>query len=204
MPTKNEGIVQNNISISDSFAAKVDWSQITTHATVIKVDTTLLYQDGIKSDNTINKDTGILAPALGIDVKGKHPTEVMAFAESLMGIPYVWGSTNPQVGFDCSGFITHVFSHFGINVPRSSVDFTHVGKTIDLENAKRGDIILFTGTNPQERFVGHMGLIVSNTDSLRFIHSTSGKAKSVTISPMSKSYVTRFVKTIRIFPQNDQ
>lgn len=204
MPTNNEGIIQDSISMSDSFAAKVDWATISSNSAVPRIDTTIIFQDSIRADNTINKDTAILAPSLGIDVKGRHPSEVMAFAETLKGIPYVWGSTDPRVGFDCSGFITHVFSHFGIKVPRSSVDFTHVGKTIPMEQAKRGDIILFTGTNPQERFVGHMGLIVSNSDTLRFIHATSGKAKSVTISPLSKSYIARFVKTIRIFPQNDR
>jgi cell wall-associated NlpC family hydrolase len=77
-----------------------------------------------------------------------------------------------------------------------------VGKEVLVANAKRGDIILFTGTNPAEKFVGHMGIIVSNTDTLRFIHSTSGKAMSVTITPLNKYYLNRFVKTIRVFPQN--
>lgn len=204
MPTSNEGIIQDSVSVSDSFAAKIDWAHISSDSSVIKIDTTIIFQDSIRIDNAVNKDTGVLSPSLGIDIKGRHPAEVMAFAETLKGIPYVWGSTDPRVGFDCSGFITHVFNHFGIKVPRSSVDFTNVGKTIPLEQAKRGDIILFTGTNPQERFVGHMGLIVSNTDTLKFIHSTSGKAKSVAVSPLSKSYIARFVKTIRIFPQNDK
>jgi cell wall-associated NlpC family hydrolase len=204
MPTRNEGIIQDSISMSDSFAAKVDWAHISTNASFIKIDSTLIFQDSVTVDNTINKDTGLLAPSLGIDVKGKHPAEVMAFAETLVGVPYVYGSINPKVGFDCSGFITYVFNRFGIQVPRSSIDFTNVGKTIPVETAKRGDIILFTGTNPMEQHVGHMGLIVSNNDTLRFIHSTSGKAMGVTTTPLSKYYLGRFVKVIRIFPQNDR
>jgi hypothetical protein len=47
-----------------------------------------------------------------------------------------------------------------------------------------------------------MGLIVSNSDTLKFIHSTSGKAMGVTITPLSDYYKSRFVKTIRIFPEN--
>lgn len=205
MPTKNEGIVKDSVVVSDSFAAKVDWNLISKDSPlVIKMDSTIIFQDSIKIDNAVNKDTGLLAPSLGIDTKGKHPNEVMAFAETLKGIPYVWGSTDPKVGFDCSGFITHVFNRFNIKVPRSSIEFTNVGKPVPVSNAKRGDIILFTGTNPEERFVGHMGLIVSNSDTLRFIHSTSGKAKSVTVSSLNRSYTDRFVKTLRIFPQNDR
>ena len=128
----------------------------------------------------------------------------MLFAESLIGVPYKYASTNPAEGFDCSGFITHVFNHFGIAVPRSSVDFTHVGKDIPEEQAKRGDIILFTGTDSTEKFVGHMGLITENRGGqIKFIHSTSGKAYGVTITPFNDYYRSRFVKTIRIFPQND-
>lgn len=156
------------------------------------------------SDNTINRDTAALPPAPSIDIKSTGPDNIVNFAETLVGTPYVYASINPKVGFDCSGFITYVFNHFGISVPRSSIDFTDVGKAIPAEDAKRGDLILFTGTNPAERHVGHMGLIVSNLDTLRFIHSSSGKAMGVTITPLNKYYQNRFVKTIRLFPQNDE
>jgi cell wall-associated NlpC family hydrolase len=154
--------------------------------------------------NSRDTETALLPPGLDIEVGKTKPDELMKFAETLIGIRYVYASTDPRTGFDCSGFITYVFNHFKIRVPRSSIDFTNVGKAIPVENAKRGDIILFTGTNPMERHVGHMGLVVSNKDTLQFIHSTSGKAMGVTITPLNKYYLTRFVKIIRIFPQNDQ
>ncbi len=125
---------------------------------------------------------------------------VVAFAETLMGTPYRYASTDPVVGFDCSGFITYVFNHFQIKVPRSSIDFTNVGKEISVNDAHRGDIILFTGTDSTERFVGHMGIIISNANGeLQFIHSSSGKAHGVTVSPLKGYYMGRFVKVIRIF-----
>jgi cell wall-associated NlpC family hydrolase len=144
----------------------------------------------------------ITLPEGHIDTKGVHPREVVAFAKTQIGVPYLYGSTDPAKGFDCSGFITYVFKHFDIVVPRSSIDFTHVGTEISAANAKPGDLVLFTGTNPHERFVGHMGIVVDNSDSLRFIHSTSGKAHGVTITPLNDYYKGRYVKTIRIFPQN--
>jgi cell wall-associated NlpC family hydrolase len=75
-----------------------------------------------------------------------------------------------------------------------------VGTEVSAAAAKPGDLILFTGTNPQERFVGHMGIVVDNSDSLRFIHSTSGRQHSVTITPLGDYYKNRYVKTVRIFP----
>ena len=160
-------------------------------------------QDSSVEDNTISRDTTEVKPREIIDVGNVKPGQIVNFAETLIGTPYRYASTDPKVGFDCSGFITYVFKHFNISVPRSSIDFTNVGKKIPPTSAKRGDIILFTGTDSTERFVGHMGIVVSNTDTLKFIHSTSGKAYGVTISPLSNYYKGRFVKTLRLFKENN-
>ena len=171
-----------------------------------------LTQDTLKS-NTPAIDTGTIilpnnAPPVKDTLPGQiatgniHPEAVVAFAETLMGTPYRYASTDPKVGFDCSGFITYVFNHFQIKVPRSSIDFTNLGKEVPVADAKRGDIILFTGTDSTERFVGHMGIVVSNENGdLQFIHSSSGKAYGVTVSPLKGYYMGRFVKVIRIFKQ---
>jgi cell wall-associated NlpC family hydrolase len=167
-------------------------------------------QDTVRSDAAV-KDTGIIvlpnnSPPIRDTLPGQiatgnvQPEAVVAYAESLLGTPYLYASSDPAVGFDCSGFITYVFNHFQIKVPRSSIDFTNVGKDVAVPEAKRGDIILFTGTDSTERFVGHMGIIVSNVDGeLQFIHSSSGKAYGVTVSPLKGYYTGRFVKVIRIF-----
>ncbi len=76
---------------------------------------------------------------------------------------------------------------------------------IPVEKSKPGDLILFTGTDSTERSVGHMGIIISN-DAIQtlFIHSTSGKANGVTITPLNDYYKRRFVKVIRVFKQNNE
>ena len=129
---------------------------------------------------------------------GTTPHQLVAFAKTLIGIPYKYASTDPSIGFDCSGFITYVFNHFGIKVPRSSVDFTNVGNEINWHQAKEGDLILFTGTVDSIRIVGHMGIVTENADTLKFIHATSGRANGVTISALQGYYEKRFIKVIRI------
>lgn len=132
--------------------------------------------------------------------KSVHPDSVVSFARTLIGIPYRYGSINPAKGFDCSGFITYVFTHFNISVPRSSINFTNYGKEVTVEKSMPGDLILFTGTNIKIRKVGHMGMVESKkNDTLYFIHSSSGKANGVVISPLGKYYKSRFVKVIRVF-----
>ncbi|WP_158534963.1 C40 family peptidase [Mucilaginibacter hurinus] len=137
-----------------------------------------------------------------IETGATSPTALIAYARTLTGIPYAEGSAEPARGFDCSGFITYVFNHFRIAVPRSSVDFTHVGTQVTITQAKPGDLILFTGTDSTIRVVGHMGIIVSPLGApVTFIHSTSGKRKGVTETPLNHYYMGRFVKIVRIFPQ---
>lgn len=123
------------------------------------------------------------------------------YAKSFIGTPYLYGSVNPEKGLDCSGFINVVSRHFGIDVPRSSVEFTNLGTTIEMNNALSGDLILFTGTDPNTRIVGHIGIITDNEEGqVEFIHSSSGKANGVIVSELSDHYKKRFVKIIRILP----
>lgn len=153
--------------------------------------------------NTTNSTVSKVPPARvvkEISTETVQPDSLVAFAKTLIGIPYLYASTDPGKGFDCSGFITYVFNHFDLAVPRSSVDFTNMGREIAIEKAKPGDLILFTGTDSSDFVVGHMGIIESAiNDELRFIHSTSGKAKGVVISDMGDYYKKRFVKVIRVF-----
>ncbi len=125
--------------------------------------------------------------------------KLVKYARTLRGIPYKYATSNPEVGFDCSGFVNHVFSQFGIDVPRSSVNFKNAGSTVPESEATPGDIVLFTGTDPKSRRIGHIGIIVRNDeDGIKFIHSTSGKPYSVVITPLAGHYERRFLKVIRI------
>lgn len=186
--------VTDSVVTVDSATAKRD--------TVLMLDTVQTHNRFVQ-DGTRNRDTVLLPPSQTVNTGSVQPQDVVRFAQTLVGTPYVYASVNPNVGFDCSGFITYVFNHFDIAVPRSSVDFTNVGKTVPVPEAKPGDLILFTGTDSTEKHIGHMGLVVSNSDTLRFIHSTSGKAMGVTITPLNAYYKKRFVRVARIFPQND-
>lgn len=135
-----------------------------------------------------------------INTKNVDAASVVYFAKTLIGTPYKYGSTVKEKGFDCSGFITYVFNHFNISVPRSSVEFTNAGVTIPFLDSRKGDLILFTGTETKGWIVGHMGIITDNDNGrVKFIHSASGGNRGVMISDMSQYFFTRFVKVVRVF-----
>ncbi|GHE41972.1 hypothetical protein GCM10017764_26520 [Sphingobacterium griseoflavum] len=126
--------------------------------------------------------------------------EVISFAKRFIGVPYRYGATSPSQGFDCSGYVYYVFKNFDIDLPRSSSAIGQAGKEVDLDHAKAGDIILFTGTNPAKRSIGHVGIVLSNDPSkeLHFIHASSGKAQAVTQTLLAGTYKRRFMKVIRV------
>src|SRR5689334_1098531 len=103
--------------------------------------------------------------------------QLISYAQKFKGTRYKYASADPVKGFDCSGFVLYVFKHFHVNVPRSSSAFARIGKKVTLDDAKPGDIILFTGprsTRPGS--VGHVGIVTSGGPNISFIHATSGKA----------------------------
>ena len=125
------------------------------------------------------------------------------FAQTLIGTPYRPATSDPAVGFDCSGFVHYVFKYFNVEVPRSSGDFIDVGEKIKMEDARPGDIIVFTSPTDRHR-IGHVGIVLHNGgDDFTFIHSTSGKEYGVTITAMDDTYRRRFVQVIRVLKQND-
>lgn len=139
-------------------------------------------------------------PACTINTKNIPAETVVQFAGTLQGMPYKFGSAVKEKGFDCSGFINYVFNHYKISVPRVSKDFTNAGRPVSTLESKRGDIILFTGSDPNSGVVGHMGLITKNDKGvLQFIHAASGQGGGVMISTMNSYFMPRFVKVIRVF-----
>jgi cell wall-associated NlpC family hydrolase len=135
-----------------------------------------------------------------VNVDAKRDS-IIAYAQSFISTPYVWGGTSPK-GFDCSGFLYYVYKHFGIKVSRASSGYQNFGQKMVLEDVKPADILLFTGTDPKRRKIGHVGIVLKNSDGIiEFIHSSSSKRHfGVTVTRYNESgYVKRFLKAITIF-----
>lgn len=68
---------------------------------------------------------------------------IAKYALTFVGkVPYVWGGETPN-GWDCSGFVTYVFNHFGISVPRLAGDQARAGKPVKKGDIKPGDLLFF-------------------------------------------------------------
>ena len=124
--------------------------------------------------------------------------KVVNYAKKQIGVKYVYAGSTPKKGFDCSGFTKYVFSNFGYNVPRRSVDYKTAGKKINVKDCTKGDVLLFTGRNKSKRITGHVGIVVSNSNgTIKFIHAST--SRGIVISDMSiKYYKERILGARRI------
>lgn len=96
---------------------------------------------------------------------------LISYSEESLGVSY---SSDYKRGFDCSGYVQHCYKQLAVKVPRSSKKQFAQGKTIDLEDALVGDVIVFTGSNAKKREAGHVGIIHHmNGDTVFFIHSST-------------------------------
>jgi len=144
-----------------------------------------------------------LAPFFGWSQSNEIPADsLISFAKQYQGTNYCYGNCTPKSGFDCSGFVYYVFGHFNIKVPRASLDYEKQGRVIKIDSARKGDVIVFTGTKPKNRRPGHVGIVISEQgEDLKFIHSSSGKkANGIIITNYATSpyYQSRFIKIVRV------
>nr|WP_276576123.1 C40 family peptidase [Oceanirhabdus seepicola] len=113
--------------------------------------------------------------------------ELITYANSFLGTPYLWGGTRPETGFDCSGFIQYVYKHFGIKLGRSTFNQIKGGTRIKKENLKPGDLVFFgSWSNPY-----HNGIYIGDG---KFIHSP----KTGDVIKISKLNVMNFLTGVRV------
>ncbi len=127
---------------------------------------------------------------------------VISVGKTFLGIPYRWGGTTEN-GFDCSGFIRHIFDWFGVSLPRTSREMANYGSYVSRNELQKGDLIFFSGRNLKRGVIGHIGIVVEVTsEAVKMMHSSS--SKGVHIEDLNKSeYFSRRYMTARRLPLSD-
>ena len=124
---------------------------------------------------------------------GTTGTEVVEYAKQYLGYKYVSGGASPSTGFDCSGFTSYVYNHFGITLNRSSKDQIKNGVAVDRSNLQPGDIVVFN--NSANTAIGHVGIYIGGDN---FIHAAN-PSEGVRITSLSSSYYKiRYVGARRV------
>lgn len=187
-------------------SSPIDTMRVRGDSALAPGDTTGLYRDTTARRDTVDfnfMEPPTKGPNSGITELRSARTKIdsiMVIAHKQLGTPYEYGSCEAG-GFDCSGFIFYVFKSVGMELPRSSAAMAPVGKEVPLEQARKGDLIFFTGTDPLDHSVGHAGIVINDAGQpVEFIHSSSDENNGgVKITNYAASnYDKRFLKVKRV------
>lgn len=106
-------------------------------------------------------------------------------ALNLLGIRYRWGGSKPETGFDCSGFVRHVFQEgLGLELPRSAREQSKTGNPVAKDELQPGDLVFF---NTMRRAFSHVGIYLGDN---RFVHAPR-RGGGVRVEDMSARYWTK-------------
>ena len=109
---------------------------------------------------------------------------VLEKAETMIGVPYLWGGNTPEEGLDCSGFVRYVYQKAaGILLPRLSAQISRKGKAIAQTDLHPGDLVFF---NTPRGAATHVGIYVGEN---QFIHAPRTGA-FIRIESMKSAYWT--------------
>jgi len=126
----------------------------------------------------------------------KEKAQPLLKALSMIGTPYKFGSSNPEKGVDCSGFVKHVYKQSAdISLPRSAAEMSKQGEKVAKSELKPGDLVFF---NTRKKPNSHVGIYAGDGT---FVHASSSRTKEVTISRIGEKYwANRFNGARRVLP----
>jgi cell wall-associated NlpC family hydrolase len=117
-------------------------------------------------------------------------------AMTLLGVPYKKGGNSAESGFDCSGFVRHIYeTSIGRLLPRRAEEQAVATEKIDRNELNPGDLVFF---NTMRRTFSHVGIYIGDG---KFIHAPSA-GKAVRVDDLRAAYWTkRFTGARRVQEQ---
>ncbi len=160
-----------------------------------------LLQDGIAGKQTL----GVLDSLMGRETASdkaevrasseksvsRSAERIIDYAKRFIGVKYVWGGSTTK-GFDCSGFVKYVYSHFDVSLNRKSAAQAKNGTHVKKADLLPGDLVFFD-TNGGLNKINHVGIYIGGG---KMIHSSSSH-KGVVISDINSGFYAKTYMTAR-------
>lgn len=108
--------------------------------------------------------------------------ELLKTAKDFIGIPYLWGGTDADKGFDCSGLTMTVYQLNGLDLPRTAGEQYDAGTFVERKNLVKGDLVFFNISSGEK--VSHVGIYTGDG---KFIHAP-GRGKNIRYDSLSSAY----------------
>jgi len=136
-------------------------------------------------DNML-RDRGLLTQIGQVGQNVTHKaSELVVNAMGFLGVPYKWGGTSAETGFDCSGFVRAIYEQsVGLLLPRKAEQQAAATQKIEKTDLQPGDLVFF---NTMRRAFSHVGIYIGDG---KFIHSPRAGSE-VRVESLSLSYWQR-------------
>lgn len=102
----------------------------------------------------------VAGTATTADANGVTGEDVVTEARRYLGLPYVWGGTDPTKGMDCSGLVQVVYKSLGYDLPRVSYQQAAAGRPVaSMAEAQPGDLLAWDNSS-RNNGVDHIAIYV--------------------------------------------
>lgn len=118
---------------------------------------------------------------------GERLDELINSAYAMIGTKYHFGAQDASTEVDCSLYTQSVFKKIGIELPRTAVDQSLLGKLVSFEDLKIGDLLFFR-TYKEEP--SHVGIYIGEN---KMIHASVGKGEVIVESILKGYFQDRFL-----------
>jgi cell wall-associated NlpC family hydrolase len=136
--------------------------------------------------------TGAQAFGSGVQHVTDQATALIEHAKGALGVPYRWGGTSTQSGFDCSGFVRAMVQEtIGKMLPHHAADQAAVTQKISKDELQPGDLVFFDTV--RRRAYSHVGIYMGDG---QFIHEPA-KGERVRIDNLSEAYWQKHFEAAR-------
>ncbi len=132
-------------------------------------------------------------PARQSAVSDEQMNDLVIYAMSLADTPYRYGGNSASSGFDCSGFVGHVYRQtLGVSLPRTARDISRVGTPVSRSDLRPGDLVFY---NTLRASFSHVGIYIGDG---KFVHSPKSGDRVRTEQMQMRYWQERFDGARRI------
>lgn len=130
--------------------------------------------------------------AVAVSSNSSLGSQIVDYAKQFLGVPYVYGGNGPK-SFDCSGFTSYVYRHFGYTLNRTASTQLSNGTSVSKSELQPGDLVFFRYNTSYP--ASHVGIYIGEG---KFIHASTNKYKVQIDQLLTGHYANVYIAGRRI------